>query len=89
MRIVVDTDVLVSALLWQGSPHRLLEHARNGGATLFTRPALLTERLSSAAGGPRSGMAVGCSELLELPIAQLPLNERTYEPYQSRRYDPD
>lgn len=43
MRAVIDTNVLLSALLWSGTPHALMEHARNGTVTLISSPALLAE----------------------------------------------
>lgn len=43
MRAVVDTNVLLSALLWGGTPHALLEQVRNGTVTLISSPALLAE----------------------------------------------
>lgn len=43
MRAVIDTNVLLSALLWGGAPHAVLEHARNGTLTLISSPALLAE----------------------------------------------
>ena len=43
MRAVFDTNVLVSALLWHGPPHALLEQVRNGSIALITSPALLAE----------------------------------------------
>lgn len=43
MRLVVDTNVLLSALQWQGTPHRLLEKMRGGTVGLVTSPALLEE----------------------------------------------
>ena len=43
MRAVFDTNVLVSALLWHGPPHALLEQVRNGSIALITSPALLSE----------------------------------------------
>ena len=43
MRAVVDTNVLLSALLWGDTPHALLEHMRNGTVTLISSPALLAE----------------------------------------------
>lgn len=38
MRIVIDTNVLVSGVLWHGAPHALLEQVRNDAATLVTSP---------------------------------------------------
>ena len=43
MRAVIDTNVLLSALLWRGSPYALMEHVRNGTVTLVSSPALLAE----------------------------------------------
>lgn len=43
MRAVIDTNVLLSGLLWHGTPHLLLEHVRNGVVTLLSSPALLAE----------------------------------------------
>lgn len=43
MRAVIDTNVLVSGLLWHGVPHTLLERVRAGGLTLVSSPALLVE----------------------------------------------
>lgn len=43
MRLVLDTNVVVSALIWGGMPGRLLEVAAEGQVTLFTSPVLLTE----------------------------------------------
>ena len=43
MQAVFDTNVLVSALLWHGPPHALLEQVRNGSIALITSPALLEE----------------------------------------------
>lgn len=43
MRAVIDTNVLVSGLLWHGAPHALLERVRAGSLTLVASPALLAE----------------------------------------------
>lgn len=43
MRLVTDTNVVVSGLLWLGNPGRLLEAAALGQVTLYTSPALLAE----------------------------------------------
>ena len=43
MRAVIDTNVLLSALLWGGTPRALLEHVRNGTVTLISSQALLAE----------------------------------------------
>lgn len=43
MRAVIDTNVLLSGLLWHGPSHALLEHARAGTLALVSSPALLAE----------------------------------------------
>jgi putative PIN family toxin of toxin-antitoxin system len=43
VRLVLDTNVVASALLWDGSPRQLLRLARGEKATLFTSAPLLAE----------------------------------------------
>ena len=43
MRAAIDTNVLLSGLLWHGAPYRLLEWVRSGELVLVTSPALLAE----------------------------------------------
>ena len=43
MRAVIDTNVLLSGLLWHGAPHALLQAARDGSLILVSSPALLAE----------------------------------------------
>jgi hypothetical protein len=43
VRIVLDTNVVVSALIWGGTPGKLIEAAARGDIELFTSPALLAE----------------------------------------------
>ena len=43
MRVVADTNVLVSALLWSGSPHTVLRLAETGRITCYTTPTLIKE----------------------------------------------
>ncbi len=43
MRAVLDTNVILSGLLWRGAPHTLLELARSGTLTLISSPTLLAE----------------------------------------------
>ena len=43
MRLVLDTNVVVSALIWGGTPYKLIEAAAAGDIELVTSPALLTE----------------------------------------------
>jgi putative PIN family toxin of toxin-antitoxin system len=43
VRIVLDTNVTVSALIWGGTPYRLLQGAADGDLVLYTSPTLLDE----------------------------------------------
>jgi uncharacterized protein len=43
VRVVVDTNVLLSGLLWHGAPHTLIEQARAGTFELLTSRRLLAE----------------------------------------------
>ena len=43
MRIVIDTNVLISAIFWTGKPKQLLNHARRQKITFVTSYQLLDE----------------------------------------------
>ena len=43
MQTVLDTNVVVSALLWGGTPFKLFEMATEGKLSLYTSPALIAE----------------------------------------------
>jgi putative PIN family toxin of toxin-antitoxin system len=43
MRLVLDTNTVVSALFWEGAPKNLLAVARGRGTALFTSPPLIAE----------------------------------------------
>jgi putative PIN family toxin of toxin-antitoxin system len=43
MRVVADTNIVVSGLLWRGSPRHILDAARDEVIELFTSGALLDE----------------------------------------------
>lgn len=43
MHVVADTNIIVSALLWGGTPRRLLDAAEKRKLELFTSRALITE----------------------------------------------
>lgn len=48
-RLVLDTNVVVSAFLWQGTPGRLIEMAAEKEVQLFTSRALLDELAATLA----------------------------------------
>jgi putative PIN family toxin of toxin-antitoxin system len=43
VRVVLVTNVVVSALVWGGPPYKLLQAAANGDLELVTSPALIDE----------------------------------------------
>ena len=43
VRLVLDTNIVISALIWGGVPRQLLDLGRNGQVTLFTSSVLLDE----------------------------------------------
>lgn len=42
-RLLLDTNVVVGALLWEGPPLRLMDQAVEDGIELFSSPVLLAE----------------------------------------------
>jgi putative PIN family toxin of toxin-antitoxin system len=52
VRAVLDTNVLLSGLLWHGHSHTLLEHVRAGTLSIVSSPVLLTE-LADVIGRPK------------------------------------
>lgn len=43
VRLVLDSNVCISGLLWSGTPHRLIRAAEAGDLTLVTTPAIMEE----------------------------------------------
>jgi len=43
VRAILDTNVLLSGLLWRGAPHTLLNAVRQGSLNLVCSPTLLAE----------------------------------------------
>lgn len=43
MKVVADTNTVISGLLWRGVPREILELAHSGKITLYTSPDLLAE----------------------------------------------
>jgi putative PIN family toxin of toxin-antitoxin system len=68
MRVVADTNTVVSGLLWHGPPRQLLDAARAGTITLVTTAALL--ELARVQARPKFAQrieraGVGVEELVE------------------------
>lgn len=81
MRLVLDTNVVVSALVWGGVPYQLIEAAAAGDIELVTSPALLTElrdvlgraHLASRLTQQRSTVEQAIALYAELAISVSPL----------------
>ncbi len=43
MKVVLDTNTVISGLFWKGAPRQIIDLARNGLMPLVTSPDLLTE----------------------------------------------
>lgn len=62
MRLVLDTNVVVSALLWDGVPRRLLKVGRAEGVVLYSSSPLLAE-LSDVLSRPKFTNKIAASLL--------------------------
>jgi hypothetical protein len=70
MRVVIDTNIWISGLLWRGAPWRLLRLAEQGEIELCVTPSMLSE------------LAVALSyERLQSRIAQLGLTSEELVAY--------
>jgi uncharacterized protein len=69
LRLVLDTNTAVSALLWQGQPHQLTARASALPLAFFSSPVLLTE-LEEVLGYPRLAKAVAASGLTPAQLMQ-------------------
>ncbi|NEO52174.1 MAG: putative toxin-antitoxin system toxin component, PIN family [Okeania sp. SIO3B5] len=45
MRIILDTNTVISGLLWRGKPFEVLELVRSGQVEAYTSEAMLEELL--------------------------------------------
>lgn len=81
MRLVLDTNVVVSALVWGGVPYKLIVAAAAGDIELVTSPALLAElrgvlgreHLASRLARQRSNVEQAIDLFAELAIKVSPL----------------
>jgi putative PIN family toxin of toxin-antitoxin system len=67
MRIVADTNIIVSGLFWQGPPRRILDATRQRAVQLATSPELLAE-LARVLNRPKFAQAL---KQAGLPVDQL------------------
>lgn len=81
MRLVLDTNIVVSALIWGGKPLKLLQAATAGDVELYTSPTLLAElrevlgreHLASRLAAQRSSLEQAVGFYGELAIGVSPL----------------
>lgn len=93
MRIVCDTNVLLSALLWGGTPGRILERIESNIDTLYTSRFLLHE-LTSVLNYPKIARILkhcnlSSNDILELVIDHAQIVETTNTPIRAVPDDPD
>ena len=69
MRVVADTNTIVSGLLWHGAPRQVLDAAREGTITLFTSAVLLDE-LEEVLARPRFAVRLERVRLQPKDLAQ-------------------
>lgn len=69
MRLVLDTNTAVSALLWRGPPHRLTARADAVPLVFFSSPTLLSE-LEEVLGYPKLAKSVAASSLTAAQLMQ-------------------
>jgi predicted nucleic acid-binding protein len=91
VRAVIDTNVVLSGLLWPGKPHRLIEQVRAGALTFLSSPALLAElaevvarpKFKSALAQPkprRSGATAGAAARWMAAITSPEFADRVFAP---------
>jgi putative PIN family toxin of toxin-antitoxin system len=68
MRVVLDTNVVVSALIWGGTPFRLVQAATAGDIELYTSPVLLAELREVLSREPLAGRLVAQRSSVEAAI---------------------
>jgi len=60
LKLVADTNTVVSALLWHGAPHRLFEAIEAADLSFYTSRALIDE-LADVLGRRKLGPAIRAS----------------------------
>jgi putative PIN family toxin of toxin-antitoxin system len=93
MKIVCDTNVLISALLWGGTPGRILDRIEAGLDTLYTSRLLLQE-LEDVLNYPKiirilERRDLSSSDILELVIENAQILETSNTPMRVVPDDPD
>ncbi len=86
MRVVLDTNVLLSGLLWHGPPHILIERVREGTLFLVSSPALLAELAEVIARAQFAAILARSNTSPERSLAELRLgrSDRARTPVHAR-----
>ena len=83
MRLVLDTNIVASGLLWDGTPARLIDAAQTGAIEIYTSRILLAEltrilkrakfaKVIAASGVGIDGLVLGYAELAT-PVEPVPI----------------
>jgi putative PIN family toxin of toxin-antitoxin system len=71
VRAIIDTNVFIAGLLWRGSPHVLLEHARAGTLTVISSSTLIAELADVLGRAKFAAILSKTSTSLERTIAEV------------------
>ena len=71
MRAIIDTNVLLSGLLFHGAPHALIGYVRDGALTLVSSPALLAELADAIGRAKFNAILVRSKTVREVCIAEV------------------
>ena len=80
VRAVIDTNVLVSGLLWPGKSHLLIEQVRAGALTMVSSPALLAELAEVVARSKFKDILARSNTNSNLMLAQVRLLAEVVDP---------
>ena len=80
MRAILDTNVFIAGLLWRGSPHVLLEHARAGTLAVISSSTLIAELDNVLGRAKFAAILSKTSTSLERTIAEVRLLAELIDP---------
>lgn len=92
MRLVLDTNVVISALVWGGVPYQLLQAAAAGTVDLYTSPVLLDELRAVLARPHLAQRLIGQRRSVDQAVESYARLCRSVEPQHTPRvvlHDPD
>jgi len=80
VRAVIDTNVLLSGLLWHGAPHALLKRVRSSALSLVSSPALLAELAEVTGRAKFDSILIRSQTSRETALAEIRLLAEIIEP---------